>query len=706
MPKLDPLQSSFAGGEITPKLNARSDLDIFKQGVEELVNMLPLRHGPATRRQGTGFIAEYAGDTTGKLFTFHISPSQSFIVVISDDGNLNVNDENGQLLLDNIVLNPFFDTGLDDWVDDSEGQAGVVWANGVAGMGSSLVGREARLGQLLAIQGGQENNDHELRMVGEGSPSVALKIGTTLNGAEIAETTFVEGVGSFIFNPGGASAVWITFVYTGVEPLTGFWSLDAVRVSAIGALGVTFAHPWNASDISELQVALPPGEDTMFFTAPRVAQQELIYNAAADTWDFEPISFTSPPAVWTGNNFPATITFFQGRSWWGGSPDQPARFWASKSASIRDMTQGSVADDGMEFDLSRRGRIEWMEGIKNLLIGTENGEFIVTSEQGLIEPGDISVEQQSAYGSESTQAQVIGNQVLYLSSDGTKLRELDYSWTEDGWLSRDLSFPAEHMGLESPMREIHYGRDPESLIVCLTADGRLYICTYDPNSKFVGWSRAALPGGRIVSLTASQSRGSTFIWALVERPGVGVAEGKFYLERFSGLSTGRDFLDSSVVQLNDPPSTAVTGVVHLANETVSVSVDNATHPDITLDANGDGTLNFPGGRIVIGFTFTSRLKTLPMDPGGPGGGSSMGMRKRWNRIFVRLLDSALPLVNGERQPERTPSTPMNQTEPDRSQDVETRNFGWDQFAQVTVEQDLPRALTITALFGEFVEERL
>jgi len=125
-----------------------------------------------------------------------------------------------------------------------------------------------------------------------------------------------------------------------------------------------------------------------------------------------------------------------------------------------------------------------------------------------------------------------------------------------------------------------------------------------------------------------------------------------------------------------------------------------------LDANGDGTLNFPGSRIVVGLGYSARLKTLPMDPGGPGGGSGMGLRKRWNRIFVRLLDSALPLVNGVRPPERTPSTPMNQTEPDRSQDVETRNFGWDQFAQVTVEQDLPRALTITALFGEFVEERL
>ena len=364
-----------------------------------------------------------------------------------------------------------------------------------------------------------------------------------------------------------------------------------------------------------------------------------------------------------------------------------------------------LPEDALVFDLSRRGRIEWMEGIKNLLIGTENGEFIITSDTGLLEASTATVEQQSSYGSENSQARPIGNQVLYLSADGTKLREMDFSWTEEGWLSRDLSFPAEHFGLESPMREIHYVRDPESVIVCLAANGQAFVCTYDPNSKFVGWSRAFVPGGRIVSMVSSQTRGTSFLWALVDRPGVAAADGKFYLERFSGISSGRDYLDSNIVLVNEPASTAVTGVTHLANETVQVTVDDAVHPDITLDAQGDATLNFAGARIVVGITFTSRIVTLPMEPSGtPQAG--MGQAKRWNRIVTRLLDSALPLVNGERQPDRTPSTPMDTTEPDRTHDVSTRGFGWDERAQITIEQDLPRALTVTAIFGEYTQETL
>ena len=702
--KLHPIQDSFAGGEITPKLNARSDTEINKQGLETLTNMLALRHGPAARRGGMKFNVSFPGDTTGKCLTFEISPSQSFAVSVSDDGNLRIHDLAGQLLVANLVSNPYFDSGLVGWTDASDSQAGVIWANGVAGLGSSAVGNDAVLAQAIDTSGAP-NDTHEIRIVsqpGGDDAQLTVKVGTSVNANDIAETTLVEGVNSFQFNPGGNASVTLSFVFEGVDPLDTNWSLDSVTCAEAAGGGVTFAHPWDASDISELQGEMPPGELVLFMTAPRKAQQELIYTAATDTFTFGAITFVAPPANWTGSNFPAVVTFFQGRSWWGASPDSPATFWASKSGVVRDMTQGQVADDGMEFTLSRRGRIEWMEGVKNLLIGTDNSEYIVISEAGIIEPGDIFVEQQSAYGSENAQARPIGNQVLYLSSDGTKVREIDYSYTEDGWLSRDLSFAGEHLPLESPMREVHYVKDPESVIACTTAAGEIDTCTYDPNSRFVGWARLNT-NGRVISATVTRARGTSVLWVMVNRNLDDPVQ--FFMERFEVTAAQRDFLDSFAVQVNDPPSTAITGVVHLADQLVQVTVDNATHPDVQLDSNGDGTLDFAGTRIVIGQKYLSRLKTLPEDPGAQSG-SAMGMKKRYNRIFTRLLDSALPIINGERQPDRTPSTPMDETEPDRSQDVETRQLGWDQFAQITVEQDLPRDLIVVGIFGELNEETL
>ena len=701
--KMHPIQESFAAGEVTPRVQARLSTELYSQGLEELLNMIPLRHGPVQRRGGMQYNSTYPGDVSGRLFTFHISPAQSFVVVISDDGILRVNDETGQVLEDNLITNPFFDDGLTGWTDISDANAGVQFSNGTVGFGSTQVGRDAILHQSVTIAGGEENDDHQISIVSVPSSRLArltIKVGTAANLSDIDEFTLIEGVNSLTFNPGGNSTVFITIVFEGVAPLITFWTVDSVRCSHIGAGGVQFAHPWGADDISEMQAEMPPNEDVMFFATPRVAQQELTYDRATDVFGFAPISFTVPPPVWTGANFPTTITFFQGRSWWGGTPEQPATFWGSKSGIIRDMTQGQVADDSVEFTLSRRGRIEWMEGVKNLLVGTENGEFIITSQEGIIEPGDISVEQQSAYGSTNAEARPIGNQVLYLAADGTKLRELDYSWTESGWLSRDLSFPAEHMPTDSAMREVHYVKDPESLIANLSARGEIYVCTYDPNSKFVGWSRVTT-AGRIISLTVTQQRGSSELWVLVDR---GLNDPtQFFLERFVVENVPRDYLDSFATQFNEPASTAITGITHLKNQTVSVSVDGATHPDITLDANGDGTLDFAGVRIAVGLKYNSLMRTLPM-VASTKTGSGYSMAKRWNRLFLRVLDSALPLVNGQRQPDRTPATLMDVTEPDRDRDIETRLLGWDQFAQIEVSQDLPRGLTVLALYGEYNQE--
>ena len=74
--------------------------------------------------------------------------------------------------------------------------------------------------------------------------------------------------------------------------------------------------------------------------------------------------------------------------------------------------------------------------------------------------------------------------------------------------------------------------------------------------------------------------------------------------------------------------------------------------------------------------------------------------KRWPKIYVSVLEGYLPLINGIRQPERHPSTPMNTGEPPRTEYVETTGLGYDRDAVVLVEQDLPVSCEITGIFGQ------
>ena len=96
------LLRSFAGGEITPELNGRLDLDKYQTGLTLARNFITLPHGPAARRPGTRFINE-AKDSTSRvrLIPFQFSATQT---VVLEFGNQYIRFHvNGGTVLENTV---------------------------------------------------------------------------------------------------------------------------------------------------------------------------------------------------------------------------------------------------------------------------------------------------------------------------------------------------------------------------------------------------------------------------------------------------------------------------------------------------------------------------------------------------------------------------------------------------------------------------
>ena len=77
----------------------------------------------------------------------------------------------------------------------------------------------------------------------------------------------------------------------------------------------------------------------------------------------------------------------------------------------------------------------------------------------------------------------------------------------------------------------------------------------------------------------------------------------------------------------------------------------------------------------------------------------LGKFKRWNEIFVRLEKSAIPKINGQRPPVRSPGTNFGNEEPVVSEDINIKNLGYDRDGRINIEQDLPLACHIVSLFG-------
>ncbi len=79
-------QLSFAGGEVTPSLYARVDQVKHATGLRTCRNMMVMRHGGATNRPGTGFVAEVKDSTkTVRLIPFIFNADQTYIL---EFGNL------------------------------------------------------------------------------------------------------------------------------------------------------------------------------------------------------------------------------------------------------------------------------------------------------------------------------------------------------------------------------------------------------------------------------------------------------------------------------------------------------------------------------------------------------------------------------------------------------------------------------------------
>ncbi len=714
-----PIQTNFTSGILSPRFWSRSDVAQYRNGVKDIDNMIVTRHGPVQSRNGTAFINSY-GDVYARPFPFQLIPNNvtgdAFSAVAISDGRLVLNGVSGRIF-EQELDNPSFNLSLDGWnTVYTSGQSFVEWSSGAALLIPEKVQNGARAGvsQLVTPSPGTENDNRgigfsSVMVGGTISSNVTISVGTTEGGNDLAEQLFYGDSGSISFNPGGLTSYWVTFSCQNTRSLGGGPGEPVESYGDRKLLSVTsnltengpieFTHPWSESDIRTMHVEMAPNDFALYFVCQNQPPHKLVFTIANNTWSFLEVSFTDKPADWTTGNYPTTVAFFQGRSWWAGVESRPQTFWGSASNDettpvneLEVLTVGAEDNSGLEFALSRSGRIRWMEGARNLVIGTTSGEFIINGSQGVITPSDIFVAQQSSEGGEAVNAKKIGNMVMFISGDGRRLLAIRYQEDQNQWRAQEISFTAENLTLGKKITQVAYSRNPESIIWCLLDDGSLIGCTYDPLTGVIGWHKHTI--GSIQGISVAEKAGFSVLSLTVQR----VIDGNpaVYLEEL-----GLDYMDSSTTIETDSLNISVP---HLAGENVVVKINDTQHPDITLDENGDGTLEYFEDTAIIGLEMPISVTTLEPDFGSQAG-TSMGFNKRWSEITARVYDSAVPLINGERDKIRYPATPMGYRENNLTGDVTVSSIGYND-GSVTISQSLPYKLTITGIFGKMSQNKL
>jgi len=662
--------TNFTGGELSPRLDGRNDLQKYPTGCKTLENMIVYPHGSAARRSGTQFVAEVKDSTKKtRLIAFEFSTVQTYILEFGNQ-YIRFYKDNGQILSGGSayeISSPYLEAELFD----------IKFAQSADVMyichPNHPVKKLARTGHTnwTLIDDVISNGpfmDHNIET-------------TTLNPSHksVGQTTTVT-----------ASST------TGINSNQGFLSTDVGRLIHIqdGHLKITSV------------------------TSTTVVVGTVIVDlgiSSSTTTDFALGAFSDT----TG--YPSCVTFFEQRLVFAATLSQPQTIFFSKSGDYEnfdDNYHGTVADDDAiiyTIASNQVNAIRFMTATRTLIIGTAGGEFAVTggatSSGVAITPTNIAINKQSNHGAANVDGISVGNATLFLQRAKRKIRELAYNFDVDGYVAPDLTILSEHI-TESGITQMAYQEEPNSIVWCVRTDGELLGLTYQREQQVIAWHRhifgGAFSSGNAVceSVEVLPTDDSEYqIWVIVKRTINGVT--KRYIEYLHNLDfdetddTSFNFLDSQL-EYDGSPATTISGLDHLEGETVSVLADGATHPDKTV-SSGSITLDRSASKVKVGLSYTSLLQTMRIDAGSQNG-TSQSKTKRIYEITARLYESigveiGPDLNNMERIPFRSSANAMdsgiNVFTGDK--EIEFRgNYETDGFIFVRQTQPLP--LTILSLY--------
>lgn len=608
---------NFTGGEVTPTLSARYDLQKFGTFLQCCENFIPNLHGDIERRPGMRFIDDLGGKSVLIPFQFNTEPENNYVLIFQD-GSITVAGAEG-LLAGVSIENPY---ALEDVYDMSTAQAGdIVY----------LAHKNYAL-RKLTRSGTAPNYEWALE-------EVALNQSIDAPGAPTV--TFVRD------NPDDDASLNYTlrYVVTAVDA-------DGVEsvASAVGETTGKYPTDWVVGNHVDLS-----------WTAVDGAEEYNIYRESAGYYgfigvsrgtsfqdqNFEPDTATTPKEDWNpfeeGNN-PATVAFHQQRLVLGGTKDDPASFFMSRTGDYENFRKSCPLqdDDPVEYMLASGSidEIRWMASFGDLLIGTSGAEYKATSSGAAITSSDVQISVQSYWGSSGLSPLIIGQSVMHCQRSGSHVRDLYYSWESDGYAGNDLSLLAPQLVESHRILQWAFQQSPGSNIWAVRDDGVLLCLTYMKEQNVYGWSRHVTQG-KVVSVAVISGSQEDVVMLVVEREAGGVK--KYFLERLAGRFRDTDgigdafYVDCGLTSRRDTASDMVAGLEHLEGMDVVALADGSPVEGLKV-ADGAVTLPYAAKVVTIGLNYVSALSPLPLETDTQQG-ATLGKRRAYGKCVLRLYRS-------------------------------------------------------------------
>ena len=323
------------------------------------------------------------------------------------------------------------------------------------------------------------------------------------------------------------------------------------------------------------------------------------------------------------DGWPQIPHFHQNRLWWAKSANLPETFWGSRVNAFESyspfdpLTNGLVTDkDAFQFTASAGASvsdIRWMVAMsRGMVLGTAGGVFLVAGGEGRfspITPTNIGVAPNIFYGAQQGNypVRVGSGNVIYPQLGGEIVREVSYSFNDDGLIAIPISLLAEHVTVGGLVRETAYMQQPNSIVWFMRNDGQLPTLVHEPRERVVGWSRQILGGTLagenhpiVESFCVVHNDPDDELWLIVKRTidGADVRHVE-YLTQIRKVDDRIDdafYVDDGKTQFD---SKAITGITQVNPVVVTSTAHGFSDGDVVRIRTVKGTTEVDNGRFKI-----------------------------------------------------------------------------------------------------------
>jgi hypothetical protein len=404
---------------------------------------------------------------------------------------------------------------------------------------------------------------------------------------------------------------------------------------------------------------------------------------------------------------------------WANTSQDPQKFWFSRTGSYENLTVGTADTDAIAITIAADSAdpITWLTGMKALLVGTGGGEWRISSE-GYTEPVtplNVIARRESNWGAADAQPAPVDQSVLYVARHNRKIREFFYSEV-DGSKNTDLSILAEHLTSSGHNRatisQIAFQRDPDAILWCVQADGRLLGLTYNRAQEVIGWHDHDTNAGSVENICVIPGSGRDELWLQTRRV-VNNAATRFVELMSTSEAYAQEnawYVDAGL-QYNGSGATTITGLGHLNGASVDVLADGAAVARTTVNA-GSIVLTNAASNVIAGLPYTSKMETMRLSSQAMAG-TEQTRKKRISSVGVRVYRTG-PFSAGYNEasvdvvPLRTTSDTMNAAIPLYTGDKEIKAFrsDWDRDGFIWVITEIPMPLTVLAVVPKWKVENV